>query len=87
MSDSLMEEEKKKEEEAKNNYEAFAKLLPQLLQTNLGQFALMKNKELIGLFPSATEAMREGMTKFEDKIFSIQEIRQDNNVQIGCFGV
>ena len=52
------------------NYEAFTKLLPELLKTNPGQFALLRNGEIVVFFPTAREAIQHGENTFGDGLFS-----------------
>ena len=66
------------------NYEAFCKRLPELLKTNAGQFALLRNEEIIEFFTSAREAAQHGRRTFDDDLFSVQEVT-DETVDLGWF--
>lgn len=66
------------------NYEAFNKQLPELLKTHQGQFALLRNEEIEGFFPSAREAAQHGEHTFDDGLFSVQEVT-DDAVDLGWF--
>jgi hypothetical protein len=61
-------------QEIERNFEAFEALLGSLLPANAGQFALMNNSSLIGVFPNAIEALTEGNERFGDGNFSVQRI-------------
>ena len=56
------------------NYEAFQDLLPELLKTHLGKFALLQEKELVETFDTARDAMIYGEKAFPDGLFSIQQV-------------
>lgn len=60
--------------EMKRNFQAFEGLLAELVQKNAGQFALMSNGELVGVYPDAFEALRDGDRRFGDGNFSVQRI-------------
>ena len=66
------------------NYEAFEAMLPDLLKTAKGKFALMRERELVGLFDSASEAHFAGAKSFDDKLFSVQKV-EDSAVSLGFF--
>lgn len=66
------------------NYEAFNKQLPELLKTRQGQFALLRNEQIEGFFPSAGEAAQHGERTFDDGLFSVQEVT-DEAVDLGWF--
>lgn len=60
------------EVEIERNYAAFKDMLPQLLIEGKGQYALLHNQELKGLYPTAGEAERAGYAQFKDAPYSIQ---------------
>ena len=66
------------------NYEAFEKMLPDLLKTAQGKFALMRDRELVGLFDSASAAHFAGSGSFDDKLFSVQRV-EESAVSLGFF--
>ncbi len=66
------------------NYEAFNKRLPELLKTNPGQFALLRDEEIIEFFSSAREAAQHGERTFGDGLFSVQEVTGEA-VDLGWF--
>ena len=68
--------------EVDRNYAAFKKMLPDLVKTNLGEFAVLRNKQIVGFFASAGEADKFALEKFDDGLFSIQEVTE----RIASFG-
>ena len=46
------------------------------LKTHAGQFALIKGRRLIGIFPSQTEAYAEGFRRFIKEPFLVREIKE-----------
>lgn len=48
----------------------------ELLRTHPGQFALMKRRELVGIFPTREEAYAEGVRRFGGEPFLIQQITE-----------
>ena len=56
------------------NYDAFLKLLPDILQAHAGKFALMREREVVDYFDSFGDAVRFGNEKYPDGNFSIQEV-------------
>lgn len=60
--------------EIKRNFQAFEGLLIELTLKSPGQFALMSNGELVGVYSGAFEALKEGDRKFGDGNFSVQRI-------------
>lgn len=56
------------------NFAAFESLLGSLLPQKAGQYALLSDSELKGVFPSAVDALTEGNERFGDGNFSVQRI-------------
>lgn len=56
------------------NFEAFLAVLPQLLQTNPGKFALMHDAHVHNFYDSALQAVVEGTKLFGVDQFSVQEV-------------
>jgi len=73
------------ESQADRNFEAFQKLLPELLPLHGGKFALMHNGQIVDFFDSLSDAVRFGVEKFgiPDK-FSIQQVT-NQNVSLGLY--
>jgi len=76
--------EQSKESEVKRNYEAFVKLLPELLATHRGKFALMHNGQIVEFFDTAADAYKVGVKNHGEEKFSIQEVI-DSPVDLGFF--
>jgi hypothetical protein len=47
-----------------------------LLKTHLGQYALIKGRNLIGIHPTREQAYEEGVALFASEAFLIQEITE-----------
>ena len=72
------------QQEVDRNYEAFKKMLPDLLKSNPGRTALMRDGEVIACFDTDRDAIEAGRTFFKDRRFSIQEITR-RRVDLGYF--
>ena len=57
----------KQQLEVDRNYEVFRALLPDLLKTDVGRFALMQNREVIACFDTSRDAMQAGRKLLEVK--------------------
>lgn len=62
------------EVEIERNYAAFKDIMPTLLADSEGQYALLRDQELKGVYPSASEAERAGHAQFQDERYSIQQV-------------
>lgn len=65
----MIEEEKK---EVRENYEAFSKMKFNLAESR--KFAILKNKEVIEIFDTKSDAEKTASILYKDNIFSIQQI-------------
>ena len=76
--------EDSKQQEVSQNYEAFQKMLPELLESESyrGKFALMRKGEIIEYFDSMRDAAMYGQKEFDDGLFSVQEVT-DRVVDLG----
>jgi len=54
------------------NFAAFRNLLPELLRTHPGKFAVLNNGSVAEFFDTMGEAVRFGYAKFGDHNFSVQ---------------
>ena len=70
--------------EVKRNYEAFVRMLPTIIGTHPGQFALMRDEKIVEYFDTAGDANRAGLKLFPDERFSIQEVT-DTPIDLGFF--
>ncbi len=66
------------------NYAAFRKQLPTLLETHLGQFALLRDEQIMDFFGTAQEAAAYAQSNFDDELYSVQEVT-DTAIELGWF--
>ncbi len=60
--------------EVDHNYDFFQRNLTSYLKEHTGQYALLKNRTVIGFYDGPGEAYRDGLKQFHDEIFSVQEV-------------
>ena len=72
------------QEEVDQNYEAFKKMLPKLVDSDEGRFALLHDSKLIACFDTSHDARQAGEKLLKGQLFSIQKIT-DKPVDLGCF--
>lgn len=65
-----------RDKEVDDNYVAFRKLMPAIAKTNYNQFALMKNKKIIGFYSTSRDAYSAAQQFIADGIFSIQQVTE-----------
>jgi len=53
---------------------AYRLLLPELLRDHEGQYVLIRGREVIGVFPDRSQALREGYRRFDVSPFLVREI-------------
>jgi hypothetical protein len=71
--------------EVRQNYEFFKTMLPSLIEKHgYGKFALLRKKQLIGIFDSADDAIKAARLGFEDGMFSVQEVT-DLPINLGFY--
>ena len=70
--------------EVDGNYDAFVRTLGALLPEHLGQFALLKSREIVGFFDSPGAAYRHALATFGPMGFSIQEVTEEP-IDLGFF--
>lgn len=66
------------------NYATFTALLPDLMKTSAGKWALLRNEQIEAIFDTARDAQLAGEKLFADGLFSVQEVR-DRAVDLGWF--
>jgi hypothetical protein len=66
------------------NYSWFLGALSGLLPEHKGEYALIHDQQLIGLFRSPGEAEREGEKRFPGATYSIQPV-EDQPIDLGYF--
>ena len=80
-----MVDQAKLQEEVDKNYEAFLKELPKLRIAHEGKIALLRSKNVVQIFDTASDAMIYGRAEYDDGLFSIQEITSGDAVDMGYF--
>ena len=73
-----------KERAITSNYAAFEAMLPLLLQQHSGEFALLRDGDVVGFFPTAGAAQAAGSAQFADRAFSIQKV-EDKAIDLGFY--
>jgi hypothetical protein len=68
--------------EVDRNYDAFARTLGGIMQDHRDQFALMRDGAIVAYFDKPGDAYREGMSRYDDMVFSIQEVT-DEPIDLG----
>ena len=68
------------------NYDYFQRQLARLLPSHEGRYALLKSCRIEGLFDKPGDAYRDGLSRFSDGIFSIQEVT-DEPLHAGFFSL
>ena len=71
-------------QEVDRNYDIFMRQLSELLPEHRDQYALMRDGQIVGFFDKPGEANRVGVERFQDGIFSIQEVT-DEPIDLGFF--
>jgi hypothetical protein len=56
------------------NYDAFQRMLGSILESHRDQYALMRDREIVGYFDKPGSAYDAGKQRFSDGFFSIQEV-------------
>lgn len=75
-----------REIEVDRNYDFFQRNLGVFLSSHRGEYALLKDRQLVDFFSGPGEAYRAGLARFPDEIFSIQEVSEDP-VQLGHMSI
>jgi len=65
-----------KSEEINRNLDRFLEALPLLVRDHEGEYALIRHGEIQDFFGSALDAQIAGNQRFEDRIFSIQCVKE-----------
>lgn len=60
--------------EVDENYDFFQRHIASFLPEETGRYALLRNQTVIGFYDDPGEAAAEGAKRFNDNIFSIQEV-------------
>ncbi len=70
--------------EIDSNYDAFQRVLVKHLKSHESEFALLRKGEIIAFFPTVSEAASEAAIRFQDQVYSIQQVVQDP-IDLGFF--
>lgn len=62
------------EREIEENFLFFQTAVPSLIADHSGEFALLRHKRIVSLFPTAALAAAAGHQKFSDSVFSVQRV-------------
>ncbi|MCL1856040.1 MAG: hypothetical protein FWF84_00115 [Kiritimatiellaeota bacterium] len=73
------------QEEVDRNYAFFKKELPRLMMGHLGQFALLKDAEIVDYFDSFNDAEKYADLRYPDGLYSIQKV-ENVVVKLGFLG-
>lgn len=65
------------EVEIERNYAAFPDIMAALPPGSDGQYALLHNQQLCGLYPTAGAAERAGVERYREKPYSIQLVSKE----------
>ncbi len=68
--------------EVDRNYDAFVRVLAEILSDHRDQLALMRDGKIVDFFDRPGDAYRAGLNTFPDGIFSIQEVT-DEPIDLG----
>lgn len=72
------------QKEIDENYDAFVRLLPELIKTDMGRYVIMRNKKQVRIFDTFRDAILYAEDAYEDGLYSVQEITQ-RPVDLGWF--
>ena len=70
--------------EVDTNYEAFQRLLPELMLREANRWALMKNGECVDFYDTLRDAETAGRALYDDGLFSVQQV-SNTVVDLGWF--
>jgi len=63
-----------REQEIRQNYTFFKGIVASLMDKHAGQFALIRDQQIVGYFDSAGAAVADGNGRFGDTPFSVQRV-------------
>lgn len=66
------------------NYDFFQRRLCELLREHRDEYALIRDREIVAFHRDIGEAYRDALSRFPDRIFSIQEVSEEP-VDLGIF--
>lgn len=68
------------------NYDAFQRMLGSILVEHRDEYALMRDREIVGYFEKPGDAYDAGNARFADGYFSIQEVT-DEPIHLGFWSL
>lgn len=72
--------------EIDQNYDFFQRSLKRILPDHEGEYALLRNREIVGYYTAVGEAYREAVSRYPDSLFSIQLVTREP-VELGNWSV
>lgn len=63
------------------NFSAFQDLLPTIIEAHEGQFALLRDADIVAYYNSYSDALDAGRSRYEDQAFSIQLVADPDKPQ------
>ena len=70
--------------EVDRNFDEFQKMLPDLMKTSPGKWALLRHRKVVDVFDTSGEAVAAGERRYSDGRFSVQEV-SIHPVSLGWF--
>ena len=70
--------------ELRRNYDAFLKILPTIMPSHKGQYALLRHGQIVGYHDRLPDAILSGRRQFPDQLFSVQEVT-DRKADFGWY--
>ena len=68
-----------------DNYRAFTRMLPSLLEKHHGQWVVLRDQKAIKVLPTEMDAYRYATSALPDERWSIQRIRDQNPIRMESF--
>ena len=68
-------------------YKFFLSHLEEFSKTHLNEFVLIKGEQVVDFFPSYEKALREGLVRFGNVPFFIEEVREEEEVHYFHHGI
>ena len=70
--------------EIDRNYEFFRSYLPSIVADHRGEFAVLHNRNCVGIYRTLIQAVTEAVNQFDEGHYSIQEVT-DTPLDLGFF--
>lgn len=65
------------------NFAAFQDLLPNIIEQHKGQFALLRDANVVDYYDTYSDALHAGRRRYDDQAFSIQLVADPGEPQDG----